>query len=476
MSSKFFRSLPAFALTLVLFAAPAMGQITVSTPDVNCAASEPIVIPVNVSDLTGQGAIAFSFRLQYDNTKVSIVDHDNDNTLSASYNVISNPKESEILVSAASASALSGSGTLLNLIGTCNEEGSSPLTFTKFTFNEGQPSADVTNGSVVVEEGSSELQINIQINPTDVQFGEVTVGEPATRTIAISNLATSGAPLAGEVSLGDGSSAAFTIVNGEGAFELEVGEVHEVEVSFNPEAEGDFSAQLEVVHNATSLPGPSTINLAGSAEAAAPTAPNVVVEQTSLDLGDVVVYRETTASFTVQNSGNGPLTATVEIAGADAADFTLESESEITVAPGASVEVSVKFAPEVSGMKEAEVRVVHDAENATSPIVVSLTGNAVANVAAEKMNEVPGDFRLAQNFPNPFNPQTTFAFGLPASGHVRISVYDLAGRELDVLVDSVMPAGWHSVNFDASDLASGTYLYHLRAESQTLTRKMTVLK
>lgn len=475
MTSNLTRSLSAFAMMLVLFVAPAMGQITVSTPEVNCAASESIVVPVTVSELTGQGAIAFSFRLAFDPSKITITNADKDNTLSAAYNVIANPKESEILVSAASAQPLSGAGTLVNLLVTCNEEGSSPLTFSKFTFNEGQPSADVSNGLVVVEEESGEVQINIQINPNDVFFGELTVGESLTRTISISNLGTSGAPLSGEVALSASSASVFTIVSGGGSFELEAGEAHEVIVSFDPTEEGDFTATLEVTHNATSVPGPSTIDLQGSAQGV-PAAPNVVVEQSSLDLGEVVVYREVTGSVTIQNTGNAALSGTVEIAGADAADFALASASDFTVEAGGSVAIEVTFAPVVSGDKEAELRVTHDAENATSPIVVSLTGSALENVAAEQMNEVPGDFRLAQNFPNPFNPQTTLAFGLPNSGRVRLSVFDLTGRELSVLVDSVMPAGWHTVNFDASNLPSGTYLYHMRAESHTLTRKMTVLK
>jgi hypothetical protein len=91
-------------------------------------------------------------------------------------------------------------------------------------------------------------------------------------------------------------------------------------------------------------------------------------------------------------------------------------------------------------------------------------------------SSLPSEVSLAQNWPNPFNPATQIAFALPASGQVRLDVYDLLGRRVAVLVDAVMPAGTHAVNFDASRLSSGVYLYRLQAGSVTITRRMTLVK
>jgi hypothetical protein len=100
---------------------------------------------------------------------------------------------------------------------------------------------------------------------------------------------------------------------------------------------------------------------------------------------------------------------------------------------------------------------------------LGLVETAVGDVAAAGV-------RLGQNQPNPFNPRTTISYDLPAAAPVRLAVYDPRGRQVAVLVDGFVPAGSHSVNFDASDLASGVYVYRLQAGNDVLTRQLTVLK
>jgi hypothetical protein len=83
---------------------------------------------------------------------------------------------------------------------------------------------------------------------------------------------------------------------------------------------------------------------------------------------------------------------------------------------------------------------------------------------------------LHQNFPNPFNPSTTIAFELPATGNVSLKVFNMAGQEIAALVNGVKTAGLHSVSFDASNLASGVYLYRLQVGGSVITKKMVLLK
>jgi flagellar hook assembly protein FlgD len=88
---------------------------------------------------------------------------------------------------------------------------------------------------------------------------------------------------------------------------------------------------------------------------------------------------------------------------------------------------------------------------------------------------------LAQNFPNPFNPSTTIAFGLKETGHVSLRVYDAAGRLVVTLIDESRPAGsysmtWNGLSDSGSKAASGVYFYRLTAGTFVETRKMILLK
>ena len=80
------------------------------------------------------------------------------------------------------------------------------------------------------------------------------------------------------------------------------------------------------------------------------------------------------------------------------------------------------------------------------------------------------------NYPNPFNPRTTFRFDLPVSGHVKLSVYDVTGQSVAVVLDQTMQAGSHDIAFDAQSLGSGVYLYRLQLPDRTLAGKMILAR
>lgn len=101
---------------------------------------------------------------------------------------------------------------------------------------------------------------------------------------------------------------------------------------------------------------------------------------------------------------------------------------------------------------------------------------APISTSIESGSEAPLRTELLPAYPNPFNPSTAIGYRMPESGHVRLAVYDLLGRSVAVLVDGVMPAGTHSVRFDASGLSSGMYLYRLETAQTVITRKMTLVK
>ena len=106
----------------------------------------------------------------------------------------------------------------------------------------------------------------------------------------------------------------------------------------------------------------------------------------------------------------------------------------------------------------------------------SAPGEAYRMDEPMKPDALPDTYALDSNYPNPFNPVTTIAYQLPGASHVRLVVYDLYGREVGMLVDEQQSAGRYDVSFDASGLASGTYVYRLEAGPYTDTKLMVLVK
>ncbi|MBI2417864.1 MAG: T9SS type A sorting domain-containing protein [Ignavibacteriales bacterium] len=119
--------------------------------------------------------------------------------------------------------------------------------------------------------------------------------------------------------------------------------------------------------------------------------------------------------------------------------------------------------------------VVDYLSNAAQTISLTLTPEPEGTTAVEHAAVVDG-FALQQNYPNPFNPSTTINFSLAEKAHVTLSVYDMVGREVAVLVNGDKPAGNHSVNFSAGNLASGVYLYKIQTAQFTATKKLVLMK
>jgi hypothetical protein len=89
---------------------------------------------------------------------------------------------------------------------------------------------------------------------------------------------------------------------------------------------------------------------------------------------------------------------------------------------------------------------------------------------------IPTDFALEQNYPNPFNPTTVIRFGLPEQSNVTLRVYNLLGQEVATLLNTVKAAGWHEVNFNATSLTTGLYIYRIEAQDFSSIKKMMLVK
>ena len=106
--------------------------------------------------------------------------------------------------------------------------------------------------------------------------------------------------------------------------------------------------------------------------------------------------------------------------------------------------------------------------------LVQVTYNAVG--IGKQENGIPKEFGLEQNYPNPFNPSTMLKFSLPKAGNIKLTVYDMLGKEVEVVLDEFKQAGTYSVMFDGSYLPSGVYFYTLTSQDQKDTERMVLVK
>ena len=105
----------------------------------------------------------------------------------------------------------------------------------------------------------------------------------------------------------------------------------------------------------------------------------------------------------------------------------------------------------------------------------------ITGIPEEIDRQVPDAFTLMQNYPNPFNPKTIIRYQLPVLSEVKLTIYDLLGREIDTIVNERQPVGEHTVHWDGRDdlgktVSSGVFIYRLQAGTFVENRKMLLLR
>jgi hypothetical protein len=94
----------------------------------------------------------------------------------------------------------------------------------------------------------------------------------------------------------------------------------------------------------------------------------------------------------------------------------------------------------------------------------------------KRLIEAPGEYNLLQNFPNPFNPNTVINYSIKETGLVKLKVYDILGTEVADLINETKDAGNHSVNFNASHLSNGVYIFTFQVNGYSKSKKMLLMK
>ncbi len=105
-----------------------------------------------------------------------------------------------------------------------------------------------------------------------------------------------------------------------------------------------------------------------------------------------------------------------------------------------------------------------------------LKGNITPLGIEHVVPNIPFQYSLSQNFPNPFNPSTIISFEVPSKSQVSISIYDIRGNFIEEIVNGAYSSGKHTINFDAKSYSTGIYFYKLKSEGASFTKKFMVIK
>jgi hypothetical protein len=157
----------------------------------------------------------------------------------------------------------------------------------------------------------------------------------------------------------------------------------------------------------------------------------------------------------------------------------IASSTNATVATVVVVNDTLKVTALVDGSTTITVK----ATDANNDFATASFNFKVQSTGVVAPGELPKEFSLNQNFPNPFNPTTNIQFGVPQNSSVKIAIYDMLGREVATLVNTNYTPGYYTVPFNASKLASGMYIYRMTSQSLsgdqkmfTSTKKLMLLK
>ncbi|MEW6040219.1 MAG: putative Ig domain-containing protein [Elusimicrobiota bacterium] len=407
---------------------------------------DDLMIPIYTSELvTADNIVAYTFTATYDPTVINLTGYELAGTLSAdgTPSINFNNTTGTVTFAWSNFSNITGSGLLLYLTGTAVGVGTSDFDFTSFVFNEGTPTASYEPGQVVVTEAN--VAPTLALNPTS----PYSVNEGTNIQIQLVGADANTSDVLTYSATGLPSGASLNSTTGLFSWTPAYNQANTYTVTFKvTDAGGLFDTEEAVitVNNVNRAPVFTTV-----------LPPGVVVKA---HYAPTPVYYQ--FLYTANDPDVDPLTFSLE-AGPDGSSISANGVFSWNAKPsqaGQSFVVTVKVTDGSLTTYTSETISVH-------PIVDGVE---------DEFSGIPTEFKLLQNYPNPFNPSTSIRFGLPKESHVKLSVYNVLGQEVGVLIDQTMGAGFHKVDFDASKLNTGMYIYKIEADNFVSVKKMLFVK
>jgi len=374
--------------------------------------------------------------------------------------------------------ALSGDGTLLLLEADYIGEGTSPLTWSAFTFNEGSPAANLTDGAVSVSPSMPPIA-NDDVATTDEDT-------PITIDVLSNDTDPDGDALS--VTAATDPAHGTTLVNGDGTI------TYTPDTNYNGTDTFDYT-----VSDGNGGTDNGTVNVTINAVNDAPAFSESQVFVSPTDGASVVIGGSSdldpespSSLLEVEwNSATDPdgdeTTYSWQLS--DLEDFSsmLLPNDSINTNVDTSNGFKVEYGTLATILSDDGVGLFESATLYHRVVATDGKLNTVSNtaqftltrgtlVANETTDEIPDTYTLSPNYPNPFRSSTTFRFALPQSNHVRIDIYNVLGRRVATLADGRYPAGWHAIRWNTSGLVSGLYFVQMTGDGFRVTQTATVLR
>lgn len=308
------------------------------------------------------------------------------------------------------------------------------------------------NEKLTIQLSATIEQPRLSVSQLTYTFGEVAVGDSVESTLTISSVGN----LEAEISAVTLSSEHYSLM----PFEGNLADSVQIRFFFAPKTYGKFADSLKISANeeiitATLLgksPEPTPIAVESELHfeepmEGIPISKRLALVNRSINADDIVTITSSVESVAAElESGRTRIvrgdTTWIEVRFTPVANEALNDSLTITTKSGSKIKVGLQ-----------------------SPITTSNEHTAIVY-----------EYKLDQNYPNPFNPATQINYALAKASKVRIEVYSIIGQKVAVLINQEQNAGNYTVNFDASMLSSGVYLYRLHAGDYIQVRKMILLK
>ncbi len=294
--------------------------------------------------------------------------------------------------------------------------------------------------------GESPLPV-ISFAPDAFRKDTVAVGDSTTQTFVVRNSSINELPY----DILPTKTNSF-IIGGTLAGRIKPNESSTVTIRFKPASFGEFIDTMKI----SSLGRTVAYPLMGSSPY-----PLMTMSRSTFDFGNVGKDKSLKIHFTIKNTS--PNTLRIDSIATTSRQFIIEpGNSPFSVRYNDSAIVAITFTPDSLKSYQGTLSIFTNQQ--TPMVVAGLHGYSTLTSVYQTGDMTPSAYALRQNFPNPFNPSTTFSYSLPVRSHVRLHVYSILGQQVAELVDADQPAGTFQVTWNA-DVTSGMYFYRIEAVS-----------